>query len=110
MLTREAILAGPKPEVVEVQVPAFGGTVKVRGLTVGERDQIENDNVRLAGRDWRARIVVAAAVDDAGKPLFKPEDVPALSALKAYVLEPIVDEVIRQNRWTAAEVEALAKN
>lgn len=110
MLTRDQILAGPRPTVVEVEVPALGGKVSVRGMTIGARDQFEIANAADKGRYFRARLVVACVVDADGSPMFGAADLPALASLAAGTFEPVVDAAMRLNKYTPEEVEALEGN
>ena len=110
MLTRDQILSGPKPEVVDVEVPAYGGAVKVKQLSIAERDRFEIENAKAGGKNFRARLVVLTAVDDAGRPIFSAADVPTLSALAGHVLEPIVEAAVKTNRLSNEDVRDLEKN
>lgn len=110
MLTREQFLSGPKPTLEEVQCPALGGSVFVRGLSVGELDAFEAESTDADRRHLRARIAVVSVCDQDGKPLLTKQDVPALSTLAAHALAPIVDASTRLNKLSEEAVEDLAKN
>lgn len=110
MLTRDQILAGPRPAVVEVAVPALGGTLSVRGMTVGDRDAFEIANAKDGGKFFRARLVAASLVNPDGSPMFGDKDLPALASLAAGTFEPVVDAATKLNRYTPEEVEKLEGN
>lgn len=110
MLTREQFLACPKPTVEEIQVPALGGAVYVRAFSAGARDVFEVEHAKAGTKDFRARLAVATVCDVDGAPLFTSADVPALSALPASVVDPIVLAASRLNRLTDEDVDALQKN
>ncbi|OJW19370.1 MAG: hypothetical protein BGO49_08555 [Planctomycetales bacterium 71-10] len=110
MLTRDQILAGPRPQVVEVEVPALGGKVSVRGMTVGDRDAFEIANAGDKGKFFRARLVAASVVDADGSPMFGERDLPALASLAGGTFEPVIDAAMRLNKYTPEEVKALEGN
>lgn len=93
-----------------VDVPSLGGSVTVAELNAGERDAFEASHAEAGGKDFRARLVVAAVRDDLGRPLFKVDDIPALSKLPVGALDPIVEAAVRIGKMSAKEVEALEKN
>lgn len=110
MLTRDQILAGPRPQVVEVEVPALGGKVAVRGMTIGDRDAFEIANAKDGGKFFRARLVVASVVDAEGRPMFAASDLPALASLAGGTFEPVVDAATKLNKYTPDEVAKLEGN
>ena len=110
LLDRAAILAlkGGRYEDVD----ALGGTVRVVAVSAGARDAFElalqeiPENERR--KDFRARLVVMSCIDEAGKPLFTVEDIPALSALDAAAIDPVIEVAMRINglsRRDRAELE-----
>jgi len=88
-LTASAILAANDLAQETVEVPAWGGSVTVRELSVGERGAM----ALLADRapeDLPAWLVAAAALDANGGPLFPPDEREAnVKALSAKAQEPI---------------------
>lgn len=96
MLTRDQILAIPKPLPVEVDVPEWGGSVFVRGLTGIERDTWEVANAR-ANREKarrvniRAALLVYALCDKDGNSLFAPGQADALGSFPASILDRLYD-------------------
>lgn len=114
MLTREAFLDAPGPVREKVDVPALGGEVYVRQITLGERDVFEAASARLKAADRkrlaRARIVALVTVDEAGTPLFREEDVELLAGKPNAQLEPIVDAHVRLNEMSRRDAEILEKN
>jgi hypothetical protein len=110
MVTRDQFFAdAPRIRTEDVDVPGIG-VVRVRTVSAGERCRLEFSS-QGKGRDgYRARLVVASAVDQDGKPLFTYEDVDRISAMPAYVVDPIVEAVARLNAFSAADVKELEKN
>lgn len=83
-LNRDEILAGGEAPYANVLVREWGGTVRVRMISAGERDALDRETVRRRRKApdrirVRERLVIACAVNGDGQPLFKPEDEEALS-------------------------------
>lgn len=117
ILTRDQILGADDLRAVEVEVPEWGGTVRVRALTGAERDAYE---VALAGVrpdgsrranlvNVRARLVAMTCVDEAGVRLFTDADAEALGAKSAPAMERVFDVASRLSGLTEADVEELAE-
>ena len=117
LLTRSAILAAQDIQTEEVEVPEWGGSVMVRGMTGAERDAFEesvltgrgkNRNVNL--RNFRARLVVKSVVDKKGDRLFTMADIDALGAKSAAALGRCFDVATRLSGMSDEDVEELTKN
>ncbi|MEW6223198.1 MAG: hypothetical protein AB1627_01075 [Chloroflexota bacterium] len=99
LLSRDAILAAADYVTADVAVPEWGGTVRVKGLTGRERDSYEasilsgkgkNRDINL--RNARAKLVVMAAIDEAGNRVFDDADVVALGQKSALALQRVFDK------------------
>jgi hypothetical protein len=108
MITRESFLAGHvcKPEPVETA----DGRAWVRPMTAGERDRWETVHLKAPDHDFRARLLASSLCDEAGRLVFTEDDVPALSELPFYILDPLCQAAARVNRMGPEETEALRKN
>lgn len=116
-LTKEAILQVEDLSAEDVEVPEWGGTVRVRGLTGTERDSFE---AAIVGRDprkaafdmqnIRARLVAYSVVDGDGQRLFSEADIRALGEKSAVALQRVFEVAQRLSGLTAADVEELTKN
>jgi hypothetical protein len=91
---RQVILQAQDLPVEELEVPEWGGWVRVKTLTAAERDAFENDIIQRNGRDVktnvrniRAKLVAVALVDETGRPLFTLADVEALGQKSAKALD-----------------------
>jgi len=98
-LSRDAIFAANDYKVEVVDVPEWGGQVKVKGLTGRERDEFEAGMFVRRGREMvrdtanlRARLVVLCCLDEAGNPLFQREDVKALGEKSGAALDRIYEK------------------
>lgn len=117
-LTKEQILQPRALPVEELSVPEWGGTVRVRALSAGERDQFEASVVKAKGKDvqinrtnLRARLVAMSVVGEDGTTLLlKEEDIVPLSYQSAAVVERIFEVCQRLSGLAPNDVEELAKN
>lgn len=112
LLSRDAILAlkGGRYEDVD----ALGGTVRVAAVSAGARDAFElslqDIPEKERRKDFRARLVVMSCIDEAGKPLFTVDDIPALSALDAAAIDPVVEVAMRINGLSQRDRDELEGN
>lgn len=94
VLTKDQILGAVDFRFIEVEVPEWGGSVRLRGLSAAERDEFEAQlGVSQDLTNMRARMVVNCLVDDEGNRLFKSSDAKALGEKNAGVITRLFDEV-----------------
>lgn len=109
LLNRDAILSKNSLRHEDVEVPEWGGVVRVREMTGAERDAWEQSLVGARGRvnieNVRARLVARTVVNDAGGRLFSDADADALGALSAVALERVAKVAQRLNRLTEEDLE-----
>lgn len=111
-LTRAAILAANDAEIRTVAVPEWGGDVCVRVMNGTQRDQFESAIAARRGvggemdaAGLRALLVCLCACDLDGAPLFTRDDLPALEAKSAAVLQRIFDAAAALNGLTPDAAE-----
>ena len=82
LLSKDAILLAQDRPTLDVDVPEWGGTVRVREMSGNQRAEYEQLTLKRDQADAdatadniRAIVVAACAVDDAGEPLFTQADV-----------------------------------
>lgn len=111
-LTRKEILAADDLAYEDVEVPAWGGTVRVRTMTAGERDQFEFSlqGAKNAAENFRARLLAATIVDEAGSLMFSEADMAALSKKSAAVADKLVAVAMRLSAISAKDQKDLEKN
>jgi hypothetical protein len=114
LLSRDAILSASDLPTEDVEVPEWGGSVRVRTMTGAERDQLEGEQIALPkgdqARNFRARLVVRTACDEAGASLFTVSDVNALAGKSAAALDRVFTVATRLNGMSKTDVEELEKN
>jgi hypothetical protein len=104
-----------KTEAVPMPEWGEGTVVHVRELTALERDAYEaqQSEAHKAGqglKNFRARLVIATARDEAGKPIFGDEDLGDVGDLPAGEVRRLFDAAAKLNALTAAEEKAIEKN
>lgn len=93
MNLRDRILAARDLGEREVNVPEWGCKLRVRGLTVAESERFE----ALQGESWAqqmAFVAIAGTVDEAGAPVFGPDDVEALTGKSIAALRRVSEAVL----------------
>lgn len=116
-LTRDAILQADDLLVEDVEVPEWGGVVRVRGLTGAERDAFESEIVELRGKkaklntqNFRAKLVRRSVVDEDGQRLFSDHDAQLLGQKSASALQRVFDVAQRLSGLSETDVEELIGN
>ena len=117
LLSKTAILAANDLKSEDVEVPEWGGAVRVRSFTGRERDAFEASMVRGEGRDrkvdltnMRARLVGLTVIDETGQRLFTDDEVDLLGAKSGAALDRIFAIAQKLNGLSGADVEELSKN
>lgn len=116
-LSRDDILGSGLPETVVVDVPEWGGKVRVKALTGLERDRYEESLVVGRGRkrrtsmvNARAKLVALTVVNEKGKPMFRREDIEALGNLSAAALERVFEAAMRLAGISDEDMEEMTAN
>jgi hypothetical protein len=112
MLTREQILAADDLKSEEVDVPEWGGSVKVIVMTGVARDSFQE---QMAAGDksisyFQNCLLVATLVDGDDAPLFAAADMDALRLKSAAVVTRVANVAERLNGFGAKVVEDAEKN
>lgn len=108
-----AILAANDLETVAVEVPEWGVTVHVRGMTARERDAFEltyMDGGETGRQNFRSRLACLTLCDADGKRLFSFDDLEQLSGKSAAAMQRVFDASMKLNGFTDSDVEELAGN
>lgn len=117
LLGREAILGIADTQIADVEVPEWGGTVRVRGLTGTDRDAFEGEiaqrkgkSVQMNTRNIRARLVQLSVVDADGNRLFSHLDVEALGQKSAKALDRVFSTAMELSGLSDKDVEDMTEN
>lgn len=113
-LTREAILDVSDIATGEVEVPEWGGSVRIRALSGVERDRLEASIMGGGNKPrieyMRARVVAASVIDEHGKLMFSETDIKALGRKSAAALNRVFEATSKLSAVTPADVDELAGN
>jgi len=117
LLTREEILQAEDLPTEDVEVPEWGGSVLVQGLTGAERDAFESTVVELRGRkthlnmqNARAKLCAMAMVDEQGERVFRDGDVEELGQKSGAALQRVFQVAQRLSGLSNEDIEELTKN
>lgn len=113
-LSRENILEANDVPTEDVEVPEWGGTVRVQAMTGTERDKFEASMVGKGNKpnlaNFRAKLAAACMVDENGDRLFSESDVNALGKKSAAALDRVATAAQRISALSAEDVDELAGN
>lgn len=117
LLSRDAILTADDRETRDVEVPEWGGTVRVRAMSGFERDKFETGMVETRGNkrvenytNLRAKLVALVVIDEDGKRLFTDKDVAALGTKSAAALQRVFNAAQELNGMSDSDVEELTES
>lgn len=116
ILTKEQILDASDLPTMDVDVPEWGGTVRIGSMTAGDRNAIEEafHAAKAKGRDipanLRELIVSLCVVDASGQRMFSSADMAALSKKSAAAVSRIADAAMAFNRLSGEALEEARGN
>lgn len=113
LLNKLAILSASDCRIDTVDVPEWGGAVRIRAMTGAERDAFRTaiaDGPSAEVGRFEAALLALTLVDDSGQRLFELAELDALRAKSAAVLDRLAKEAMRINGMDAQSQEAAAKN
>ena len=117
LLSKDQILGADDRSYRDVDVPEWGGNVRIGTMTAAERDAFEASMLPEKGKkqsdkmaNFRARFVARCVVDEEGKPLFDQADIVELGRKSANVLSRLFDECRELNGMTQEDVSELEGN
>lgn len=111
LLSKEQILSAKDSKHKDIDVPEWGGKVRVSVMSGVARDQFES--LVLADEDngnRRAKYLSACIVDDNGDLMFTDKEVEALGRKSAKALDRLFDVALELNGITEDSVEEAEKN
>ncbi len=114
MLTKEEILNANDRQTSELDVPEWGGRVRISTMSGFARDRFEASIVKKQGGintdNIRAKLVAACLIDDSGNLLFSESDIEQLGKKSCRALDAVFAEAQSLNKIGSTEVETQAKN
>lgn len=113
LLTKKDILSHDDLKSEVVDVPEWGGSVKVSTMSAFSRDRFEASITKIGGgmnmNNIRAKLAIATLVDDDNQPMFDEKDIEALGKKSCAALDRVFEAAQRLNLISDKEVETLAK-
>lgn len=114
LLSKSEILGREDLKTEIVEVPEWGGSVKVSTMSGFARDRFESaiaqGDGKINTKNIRAKLAIATIVGEDGQPLFDEKDIEALGKKSCAALDRVFAVAQRLNLISDKEVEALAKN
>jgi hypothetical protein len=100
MLTKDEILSITDKAVKEIEVPEWGGTVFIKGMTMEDMDyckSLDDDEQQLE------KMIVRFVCDEQGNSLFTEDDIPRMQKKSIQAFRRIVKEFKTYNSADDAE-------
>lgn len=117
MLTRDAIFAAQDRAFEDVDVPEWGGMVRIAVITGTDRDAYEASMYEMKGKeiklnrdDMRAKLLARAIVDENLKRIFTDADIREIGKKSSKVIERLFTVAQRLNGMTDENIKELEKN
>lgn len=115
LLTKQQIIEANDIKFEDVEVPEWGGSVRVCCLTGTQRDAWEMSIFGTSGEDrnmdnTRSKMICRCVVDEEGNYLFEEKDIPALGKKSAAALDRVFEVCQRLNRLTKGDMDELVGN
>ena len=117
LLSRAAILEVADVQQEDVDVPEWGGVVRVRGLTARERDAFEGTVVQAQGNritrntaNISARLLCLTAIDEDGNLLFTQDDAEALGNKSGEAMTRVTRVILRLSGMAPDSLEEATEN
>ena len=105
-----AAIAARAADTKEVEVPEWGGSIRLRRLTVGDMEQAGFMSGAAAGEQTYLAILARAVVDDDGEPVFTEDALESLAAADATITLRLFFEVSKMNGLLAGDVEEMTES
>jgi len=116
-LGRNEILSAADLIYEDIDVPEWGGLVRICSLSGADRDAWEMSLMKHPGeskevdlQNMRARLVAKSVVDETGKRIFSDTDVIGLGKKSARALMRVFDAAVKLNAVSEADIEEIEKN
>ncbi|MCY0385657.1 hypothetical protein OVY01_00055 [Robbsia sp. Bb-Pol-6] len=111
LLTKDQIIAARDLTTTDLEVPEWGGTVRVSMLSGAARDALQADFAESkAVSHVQAVMIAATVVDENGAPLFTKDEIETIRSKGTAPLERVFKAAVTLNKLGAAETEKAGKN
>lgn len=117
LLNKDQILGANDLPYKDIDVPEWGGSVRIRTMTGGERDSFEaevyeadGDKIKMNHSDFRAKMLCKCIVGEDGKRLFTDKELSELSKKSAKALNRLFNVAQDLNGMSDRAQEEITKN
>ncbi len=112
--TADSILSVDDAKFENVDVPEWGGSVRIKAMTGEERDAFESSIAGTNGKmntiNIRAKLVFLSVVNSKGERIFNKEQITVLGQKSAAALNRVYTAAAKLSAITSSDVDELAKN
>ena len=116
LLNKAQILEVKDLPFLDVDVPEWGGTVRIQGMKAADRDSFESSIYKtvdgkpvLQHENFRAKLLARCLVDENGERLFSEKEIEELGSKSAKVVQFLFDEAQKLNGTSKEEKEVIEK-
>tara|TARA_R100000655_G_scaffold92368_1_gene133455 strand:- start:2401 stop:2754 length:354 start_codon:yes stop_codon:yes gene_type:complete len=115
-LNKNQILEAIDAKTIEFEVPEWGGSILLRGMTGKARNDYEfwassqNKSDVADFRGIRERLIISCAVDESGEPLFSINEIDDLAAKNSEIIDRLHAKCQEICGMAADSVEDAEKN
>lgn len=117
LLSKDQILNADDLKFEDIDVPEWGGSVRISVMSASDRDSYEASTFKMVGKEVkpdmtnaRAKLVSRCAIDEDGKLLFTTAEVEKLGKKSASALDRLVNAARRINGMGEESIEDAVKN
>ena len=92
ILTKTQILSASDSDFSEVSVPEWGGEVRIRAMSLREKDTLDRlfKKEDLTDSEFMSHVLLVGVCDETGQPIFTSDDIPGLLDRNLSVVRRIV--------------------
>jgi len=109
MLTKDQIIQADDKRFADVEVPEWGGSVRIKTMSAKDRQQFQS-SISTKGKvadDFMERLIICCLVDDKGKQIFEQADIKLLSDKSSVAINKIFSAAVELNGMTDKSVDQI---
>lgn len=114
LLDKSAIFAAIDAKTEDVEVPEWGGSVRVKAMTGEERDEwlamVKDKEGKPIEQKSMAKLVMMSVVDEGNKRIFGHGDLDMLNKKSAAILDRIGKVALKLAQLDEQDIEIASKN
>lgn len=110
ILNADSILAASDLKIQDINVPEWGGVVRIREFNLAMREQFSAYCQEHQGRGVLAYVVALSLIDESGNPLFSIEDISKIEQKNPSIIDKICAAAMTLNGLAFQAEEDAEKN